>query len=138
MNDILDYYGKDVFESMKGQLIINIEGGVGDEEMIFTMQDGSQYILYYDHDCCASCEINDICGDLGDLLNSPLVVAEVSCSQENPEKHNINQESQDSFTWSFYKLDTVKGGVTIRWYGESNGYYSEVVTCVKKDKIQEE
>jgi hypothetical protein len=69
--------------------------------------------------------VEDITGDLDALVGAPLVVAEESTSGENPE--GITKEYQESFTWTFYKFATIKGYVDIRWYGESNGYYSESV-----------
>lgn len=40
---------------------------------------------------------------------------------------DFNESEHDSYTWTFYKFRTKKGCVTIGWYGESNGYYSESV-----------
>lgn len=124
------------FESLLGKTLINIEN-IDDEKMIFTTDTNEQYALYHCQDCCETVTIEDVVGNLSDLLNSPILLAEEVTSGENPE--GVKEEYQDSFTWTFYKLATIKGSVTIRWYGESNGYYSEsvdFVMLVSEDEIK--
>lgn len=117
------------FEDLVGKTLVNIEN-LGNEQIIFTLDNEEKYLLYHDQDCCESVSVEDVIGDFEDLLNSPITLAEEVTSNENPE--GVTKEYQDSFTWTFYKLATVKGYVTIRWYGESNGYYSESVYWEKK------
>ena len=71
----------------------------------------------------------DIVGELDDLIGEPILLAEEISNESgiNPSGVTI-PESQESFTWTFYKLGTIKGCVTISWYGESNGYYNESVS----------
>lgn len=98
------------------------------DDIIFECEDGKKYHLYHDQDCCETVSIESINGNLSDLVGSPILVAEEVTSGENPEDVNVKELGyQDSFTWTFYKFATVKGYVDIRWYGESNGYYSESV-----------
>lgn len=115
------------FKDLIGKTITDIKNN-GDE-IIFTCNDGSLYKMYHDQDCCESVKVEDIIGDLNDLLNSPILSASEDTSNENPT--GTTKEYQDSFTWTFYNLATIKGHVTIRWYGESNGYYSESVNFYK-------
>jgi hypothetical protein len=105
-----------VFECMLGAVLSDADG------YIFKATDGRVFEFYHEQDCCEFVSIYDICGDLSDLIGLPLLVAEeVTCDE--PSGVNCN----DSYTWTFYKFATVKGSVTIRWLGESNGYYSESV-----------
>ena len=117
------------FSELVGKTLLSIEGGVGDEKITFRCDDGTTYAMYHDQDCCENVSIEDIDSSLDRLLGSPILVAEESTSDTNPP--GVNREYQDeSYTWTFYRLATAKGHVTIRWYGESNGYYSERVEFV--------
>ena len=102
---------------------------VNNDEIIFTHQSGRIFKMYHNQDCYESVSVEDIDGDLSQLIGDPILQAEEVVSNENPE--GVTKEWQDSFTWTFYKLGTVKGYATIRWYGESNGYYSESVSFYK-------
>ena len=112
-----------------GKILTHIEVGPDNDEIIFTSDDGTQYKMYHEQDCCEDVSIDDINGDLNCLLNSPILQAEESTNDDNPKS-----EWEGSWTWTFYKLATIKGYVTIRWYGASNGYYSESVDFVRLDK----
>ena len=130
MYDELDFE-----KELVGKVLREIVGKEGGNEMRFITVDGEEYLLYHDQDCCETVEILDICGDLDDLIGSPLLRAEVVSEEnsENPEDVDMEEldEYQESYTWTFYKLATIKGSVTIRWYGQSNGYYSEEVSFAK-------
>jgi hypothetical protein len=130
-------------EQLLGKTLTAVVKNEANDEIIFTVDDGTEYKMYHRQDCCESVSIDDINGDLNDLVGSPILVAEENSSSKptpeqivEKEKKKLEEgddyyEYEDSFTWTFYKLATIKGYVDIRWYGTSNGYYSESVDLVK-------
>jgi hypothetical protein len=113
-----------VIEAMIGKVMSNVEVHSSavdrrEDELVFTAKDGTVFTFYHAQDCCESVSIEDVCGDLRDLIGSPLIVAEEASNREGGRG--------GSETWTFYRFATSKGNVTVRWYGESNGYYSESV-----------
>ena len=115
-------------EDLIGKTIISVDRY--DDKLIFVTENET-YTMLHEQDCCEGVCIDDINGDLLDLIDTPILQAsEETNVDSNPENVPI-KEYQDSWTWTFYKLATIKGYVTIRWYGESNGYYSESVSIIK-------
>lgn len=110
----------DAFLQLRGQTLARVEKSEADDELRFIAATGEVWIMAHEQDCCESVYIESITGDLGDLVGEEIVLAEMS-EQDDP------APADGSGTWTFYKLATRKGYVDIRWYGSSNGYYSESV-----------
>lgn len=116
------------FESLLGKILIvcdRVTHEYGNDELYFKTLEGECFKLHHSQSCCESVSIEEIIGDLADLTGSPILLAEEVVSEGEPE--GSDQEYMGSCTWTFYKLSTIRGSVTIRWYGSSNGYYSERV-----------
>jgi hypothetical protein len=118
-----------VFEELIGKRAISVtQSPPGDpDEVNLVFSDGSRCKLFHEKDCCESVDIVDVVGELSDLVDSMLVMAEV-VTQDGAAVTRENGVPDYGSTWSYYKFATIKGSVTISWRGESNGYYSEKAT----------
>ena len=113
------------FNVLEGKIIV--EYVKNDYGLLFKTKNNEYYLLEHIQDCCEDVFIESVSGDLDDLLNTPILLSEETTSsydQEPPDDH----KGDLSYTWTFYKLATIKGYIDIRFYGSSNGYYSETVS----------
>lgn len=113
---------KVIYHNMIGKIIKEVRGGkIHSSDLLFIATDGSTFNFFpedggYGND--VSVRIDDIIGDVEDLIGYPVLIAE-----------SVTSQSTDTYgTWTFYKFATVKCYVTIKWFGTSNGYYSEAVS----------
>src|SRR4051812_4920067 len=90
-------------------------GVAGDKNdaLIFVAEDGRTFSFYHDQDCCEGVCIEDIAGDLQDLVGAPLLAAEETGREATAD------EVSETGAWTFYNFRTVKGAVTVRWLGQS-------------------
>ena len=118
---------KEIEPRVIGKRIINVNGLKENSERVrIYFEDGSKLEMYHEQDCCESVYLLDFDNDVSVLKFAKLLSIEEAVEDGN---------SRDgSSTWTFYKLTTDKGRITMRWYGESNGYYSEDVTVTYYEK----
>lgn len=114
------------FSVLLGKTLVRVEKYDDDEMIIFEADDGSCYEMRHRQDCCENVYIESIVGDLQDLIGTPILMAEEN-SSEDP-------NASESGTFTFYKLASINGYVDIRWYGASNGYYSERVDFIQTEE----
>jgi len=114
-------------KELLGKTLTEATGKNGDDEIIFKTAEGKTYKMYHSQDCCESVRVEDICGDMADLVGSPITQADEETNREKDPDGYKREYPPESMTWTFYRLATAKGQVVIRWLGESNGYYSEGV-----------
>lgn len=110
-------------DALKGCCIISVEGleKASDEVLItFETPEGETKLLtlYHRQDCCEWVRLESFEGDT-DLAGLTVTYAGEVVSRED-----VDYGSQ---TKTFYTIACGSKTLVLRWYGESNGYYSESV-----------
>lgn len=91
--------------------------------VVFTTIDDEVYVMMHLQDCCEHVYLESVDNDTTVLVGSQILVAE--------ERINSKKRLNGSEKWTFYLLGTTEGCCNFRWYGSSNGYYSERVDLYK-------
>lgn len=110
-------------EQLIGKIPIAIERS--HDEIKFTMLDDTFFVLRHEQDCCEDVVLEDIDGDINDLLDEPITISS--------ERYEEDETASESATWSFYHIGNRKMTLVIRFYGSSNGYYSETAELYQVD-----
>ena len=94
------------------------------DEVTIKFTDGSCLKFYHQQDCCESVLLEDFDATPEDLVNAKIISIEERVSRNETKPLN---DWDESYTWTFYIIKTSKFTMSMRWYGESNGWYSETV-----------
>lgn len=73
----------DTIEVLKDKTLTSVEQR-GNDEIYFTDTEGNVYKMYHSQNCCENVSIESIVGDLNDLVDSPITLAE-EVTKDNPE-----------------------------------------------------
>ena len=108
-------------EIFAGKIITNISGLKLESDGVTFHFEEEEFYMSHEQDCCESVYVEDINGDTNLAGATFYEIIEKVCDR------GALTENEESYTWTFYTIKTSKGYLDIRWYGSSNGYYSERV-----------
>lgn len=101
-----------------------------DQRVIVRLRTGWQsFIFFHDQDCCELVELRE--------ANMDGIIGKVICAVSAEVDHNLPEgaEQMESFTNTTFTFKTEDGSVgTLRFLGQSNGYYSESVEFAEESK----
>ena len=122
-----------------GQEIINIycihkNCSSSETDSINFVTKKGEYSLTHNQECCESVWLESVDGNLNDAIGDTVISFELETNVVKPEPVDEYCYVAEYGMWSFYKLTTSKNMFTIRFMGESNGYYS---VCVEFYRINE-
>ena len=120
----------EMMKKIEGYTILSISGLKKGSNSVSIVTTNGTLTMYNFGDHWEEVLLDDFEGDLSDLIGKVVVSAEVVIDPEtgdpNYEKIVKNHpRSDDSETWTFYTIRTTGGDLWMRWFGSSNGYYSE-------------
>lgn len=103
--------------NLVGARVLSITGASrGSEEVVITTDRGALK-LWHDSECCEWVRVEEVDGDPGDLVGRVVSIAEET-------QDGVCDGGGDRHKWTFYRLCTDGGDLTLRWLGGDNGYYS--------------
>ena len=110
-----------MFELVKGKTIVEVVGLKKQEEsVVLRLDDKSELEFYHEYSCCENFWLEDF-----EFSGKSVIGAKILDVVLVSEKQDVTDNG--TMTWTFYKIQTDKGELFMRWCGESNGYYSEDV-----------
>ena len=104
-----------------GKKITNIDDRC--DGYLFHTDDNKIYLMSHRQNCCESVGVQDISGNLQDLVGEVVSYADSDC--ETPPGEDVSH--YDSFTFTNFHIKSGQIYVKITWLGTSNGYYGEGV-----------
>lgn len=107
------------FEALQG---LRIDRVLVDGSIYFVTDKGT-FRLWHEQECCEIVTLDDIVGDPQDLKGATVILAEEAQSTESNDGTRL--------LWTFYRLVTNQGDVTIRWCGDMNTHYSVEVSFAR-------
>ena len=111
-------------DSLVGEVVEHVD--IGNNETLLTFASGRRVRIDHDQDCCESVWLLDSSGDVAKIVGKPLI--EVTSEESSGDNVDIGKEfKDDSSTLTTIRFACADEVVILRWFGTSNGYYSESV-----------
>ena len=89
---------------------------------------GREFLMQHDQDCCEEVGVESVTGCVARAVGEVITDAVVHTNKDEPGRADEHGYIAESHTWTYYTIRTQSETIVIRWYGSSNGYYSEEVS----------